>query len=213
MNRKILTLSITIFTSIMLLALLVECVPAKPTTATVDFRIETWGDANDPNTKMKSFVAGESENTIMKMINIVGNLPLLDGATPTVPDFLIGRGGVRLIIDPEGSAPYTLDGDVDQLLITFGIVSGGALTTEKSTFTIKSVVDGQAPAGAIGSTLELSLHAKDGIGKIVGNRGTGIFENTQFRGTYIMTPTLVPLPTGAMAVFKVQAGSGELVFR
>ena len=212
MKKKILTLSMTLFTSIMLIALLVESVPAKPTTATVDFHIETWGDVNDPNPKMKNFIAGESENTIMKMINIVGNLPLLDEATPTIPDFLIGRGGVRLIINPEGSAPYTLEGDVDQLIITFSIVSGGALTTEKSTFTIKSVVDGQAPDGAIDSTLELSLHAKNGIGKIVGNRGTGIFENTQFRGTYIMTPTLVPLPTGAMAVFKVQAGTGEIMF-
>lgn len=211
MNRKILTISMTLFTSIMLIALLVESVPAKPTTATVEFRIETWGDINDPNPKMKNFIAGKSENSIMKMINIIGNLPLLDGAAPTIPDFLIGRGGVQLIITPEGSAPYTLEGNVDQLIITFDMVGGGFLTTEKSTFTIKSV-DGPAPDGAIDSTLELSLHAKDGIGKIVGNRGTGIFEKTQFRGTYIMTPTLVPLPSGAMAVFKVQAGTGEIMF-
>jgi integrase len=45
------------------------------------------------------------------------------------------------------------------------------------------------------------------------HRGTGIFENAQFRGTYSLAATQFFVPSfGTVVVYKVQWGTGEMMF-
>lgn len=201
----------------MLVTPLVASVNAKPRIATVEFRSELWGNRDNPNPKNRMGPAGDSDNTLMKQINIIGIPPLTDkipGGDPlTVADALAYRGGVRLVIT-EDSITYTLLGTVEQLLITGMARSGwGLVDNEKATITITENPGGGAPEGWEESTLELSLPFVRGEGKIIGNRGTGIFENAQLRGTYSMDGGVVIIPIPPfLAVYKAQWGTGEIMF-
>ena len=214
MNRKVLVIVLALAVA-MLATPLVACVNAKPRIATVEFRSETWGNRDNPNPKYRLGPAGDSGVALMKQINIIGIPPLTDKTPPDMPsvaDALAYRGGVRLVIT-EDSNTYTLLGTVEQLLITgMAKTDWGVVDNEKATITITENPGGGAPDGWEGSTLELSLPFIRGEGKIVGNRGTGIFEKAQFRGTYSMVAGGLLIPPGIPAVYKVQWGTGEIMF-
>ena len=215
MNRKVLVIVLALAVA-MLATPLVACVNAKPKIATVEFRSETWGNRDNPNPKYRLGPAGNSGVVLMKQINIIGIPPLTDKTPPDMPsvaDALAYRGGIRLVIT-EDSNTYTLLGTVEQLLIT-GVahaVQSALNDNEKATITITENPGGGAPAGWEGSTMELSLPFIRGEGKIIGNRGTGIFEKAQFRGTYSMIGGVVFIPPGIPAVYKAQWGTGEIMF-
>ena len=215
MNKKILMLTITLLAVAMLVTPLVASVNAKPKIATVEFRSEIWGNRDNPNEKTRMGVAGNSSNALMKQINIIGIPPLTNKTPPDMPsvaDALAYRGGIRLVIT-EDSNTYTLLGTVEQLLITgMARIDWGLVDNEKATITITENPGGGAPDGWEESTLELSIIWTLGKGKILGNRGTGIFENAQFRGTYSMAGGIVFIPPGTIAVYKAQWGTGEIMF-
>jgi hypothetical protein len=216
-KRKFLV--VVLLTAVMLATPLVVCVNAKPATATVVFRSETWGDRDNPNEKNRMGVTGNSSNVLMKQINIIGIPPLTDITPPNQPttaDATAYRGGIRLEIT-EDSNTYTLLGTVEQLLVTAMAIKAGSgwglVSNEKATVTITENPVGDAPDGWEGSTLELSIIMIRGNGKILGNKGTGIFENAQFRGTYSLAATQFFVPSlGTVVVYKVQWGTGEMMF-
>lgn len=218
MNKKIFGIFVFILIVFMLATPLAACVTAKPTTAAVVFRSETWGDLFNPNPKMRMGFAGNSSNLLMKKINIIGNPPLNNmtppSNKPTAADALVARGGFCINIT-QGTNVYTLLGTVEQLLITGVGHTGKNLLNdnEKATVTITGNPGGGAPPGWEESTLELSILWVHGEGKILGNKGTGIFKNAQFRGTYSMNATSVFVPSlMRVAVYKVQYGTGEIMF-
>jgi hypothetical protein len=217
MNKKILGIFVSLLVVAMLATPLVVCVNAKPTTATVVFRSETWGDLFNENEKEKVCTVGNSSNAVMKKINIIGNPPLTNMTPPlekpSAADALVARGGFCINIT-QGSNTYTLLGTVEQFLITGHARPGlGLVDNEKATVTITDNPVGTAPSGWDGSTLELSIIWIKGEGKILGNRGTGIFKNVQFRGTYAMYSAGVLVPSlMTVAVYKVQTGTGEMMF-
>ena len=217
MNKKVLVIAVALMAVAMLATSLVACVKAKPTIATVEFRSETWGDLFNPNEKTKTGPAGNSSSILMKKINIIGNPPLTNmtppSNKPTAADALVARGGFCINIT-QGSNTYTLLGTVEQFLIT-GLMKPqwGVIDNEKATVTITDNPGGGAPPGWDESTLELSILFNRGEGKILGNRGTGIFKNALFRGTYSMNATTVFVPSlMTVAVYKVQWGTGEITF-
>jgi hypothetical protein len=217
MNKKILLLTISILALVMLVTPLVVCVNAKPTTATVVFRSETWGDRENPNEKNRMEFAGNSSNVLMKQINIIGIPPLTNVTPPDQPtaaDALVYSGGFCINIT-QGTNMYTLLGTVEQVLITGMAKYGtgwGLVSNEKATVTITDNPGGGAPPGWDESTLELSIIMVRGKGKILGNRGTGIFENAQFKGTYSLAATQFFVPSLGVVVYKAQYGTGEMMF-
>ena len=216
LNRKILVIAVALMGVAMLTTPLVASVNAKPKIATVVFRSEIWGNRDNPNEKYRMGPAGDSGNVLMKQINIIGIPPLTDKTPPDMPsvaDALAYRGGIRLVITKDSNT-YTLLGTVEQLLIT-GVahaVQSALNDNEKATITITENPSGVAPDGWEESTLELSIIWVHGEGKILGNRGTGIFENAQFRGTYSMAGGIVFIPPGIPCVYKAQWGTGEIMF-
>jgi hypothetical protein len=216
-KSKVLVIATALMAVVMLATPLVACVNAKPTIATVEFRSETWGDLPNPNEKERMGVVGNSTNILMHRINIIGNPPLLDfdppPGSPTVADALAARGGIELNITM-GSNTYTLVGSVKQLLIHGMARPGkGVMDNEKAIITILENPGGGAPDGWCESTLELSLvFTRSGGGKILGNRGTGIFKNVQFRGAFTQAATALFVPPYGLAVYKVQWGIGEIMF-
>ena len=195
---------------------LAASVNAKPEFASVEFRMESWGDKDNPNEKARMGTVGNSTNILMHKINIVGNPPLLNfeppPGSPTVADALAGRGGIELNITMGGNT-CTLVGSIKQLLIHGMARPGkGMNVNEKATITITDNPGGGAPDGWDGSTLELSLLFLRGRGKIAGNRGTGIFKNVQFSGTFTQAATSMFVPPYGLLVYKVQWGTGEMMF-
>jgi len=218
LKSKVLVIAVALMAVAMLATPLVACVNAMPTIATVEFRSEVWGDLFNENEKERMGTVGNSSNILMHKINIIGNPPLLyidPPDKPSVADALAARGGIELIITM-GLDTYTLVGSVEQLLI-HGMAKPpkGMNVNEKAIIRITANPGGGAPGGWDGSTLELSLvFTRSGGGKILGNRGTGIFENVQFRGTFsqLGTGVLIPPPPFEVTIYKVQWGTGEMMF-
>ena len=114
-----------------------------------------------------------------------------------LPYLLASRGGVRLDITGMG----TYEGTVEQMAIHVNTFTDGSMkTNEKWTLTFAE------------GTLEVSASHKNGMGKCVGTRGTGIFEGAKFTGTFEVNLHWYVLPDVGNAGFKIQEGTGEIMF-
>ena len=209
MNRKLLLIVLTL--AVVLLATpLLASVSAEPkTVAAVAFRVETWpaDPAVADYSKFKFFTVGDSGAYKIIRLPASGHLPLIDdGLLPYDPSAygkwmpLIGFGGVRLTIGEE----EPIEGGVQQMIIhtnTFADGSGNAI--EKWVFTF---ADG---------TLEVSATMdRNSGGKCVGTHGTGIFAGAKFSGTFDaqMYGYVIPGPPPTGVIFKIQEGTGEIMF-
>jgi hypothetical protein len=181
-------------------------VSAKPTIKSVAFRIESWPAPTEVGdySKMKAITAGESGNSKLLRLPTLGVPPLVDDVPEDdpavwIPLLFVARGGVRLTIDGMG----TREGTVDQMIIhsnTFA--DGSASDNQKWTFTFAE------------GTLEVSVKTdKNGMGKCVGTRGTGIFEGAKFTGTFEVNLYWYYLAAFDLwAGFTIQEGTGEIMF-
>ena len=203
-KRKIFGLALVIA---MIAVLATPLAAAKPTIKSVEFRIESWpapleiGDYS----KMKEIPAGESGNSKLIRVPTRGVPPLVDyvpDANPPsvwMPLLLASSGGVRLDID--GMSTY--EGTVDQMVIHDNTFADGSWSAiEKWAFTFD---DG---------TLEVSATMlRNGMGKCVGTRGTGIFEGAKFTGEFETVSNWYYLAGFDLeACFKIQEGTGEIMF-
>jgi hypothetical protein len=203
LKRKILGLALVIA---MIAVLATPLAAAKPTIKSVEFRIESWpaptgvGDYS----KLKAFPAGESGNSKMIKGPTMGVPPLLDDIPDSdpavwVPYLMSAKGGVRLTIDGMG----TREGIVEAMVIHDNTFADGSWSdSEKCTFTFAE------------GTLEISAKLfTNGMGKCVGTRGTGIFEEAKFTGTFEVNLYWYYLALYDLwAGFKIQEGTGELMF-
>jgi len=178
---------------------------AKPTVEDVDFRIEIW--PADPAvydwSKFKSFDAGESANSKIFKFPVIGVPPLLD-EVPTVEDFMADpfdylsvTGGFRFTI-----GNWEHEGMFVGWAIHINYYADGThKAIEQYTFTFDDAEE---------STLEvLSQIDRNGVGKLVGTKGTGYFEGAKFAGTYDKIEFWYPFGVA----FVVLEGEGEIMLK
>ena len=196
MNKKIFGIFASLLVVAMLATPLIASVSAKPATYAVEFRVESWPNINDLG-DWTTFPTGQEKFVIIKRLNCIGIPPLIDEESIDMPDDLLAsRGGVRLIITGKG----TYEGTVEQVIIftqSDAATGDTRFSVEKWTFTFAE------------GTLEVSTTFRDGEGKCVGTRGTGLFEGAHFKGAYDITLTWFTAPGGNPS-FKVAVGSGEI---
>jgi hypothetical protein len=199
-KRKILGLALAIA---MIAALATPLVVAKPSVKSVEFRIESWpaligvGDYS----KMKVIPAGESGNSKLLRTPTFGVPPLVDDVPDPaawIPLLLASSGGVRLAIDGMG----TFVGAVEAMIIHVNTFADGSESgNERWAFIFAE------------GTLEVSANfLRNGMGKCVGTRGTGIFEGAKFTGTFEISNNWYYWSAyDLLANFKIQEGTGEIM--
>jgi hypothetical protein len=203
LNRKVLGIAVVLLAVAMLATPLVS---AKPTIESVEFRIESWPYLSGDFSKSKSVTAGESGNKKVIRIPTYGEPLLVDDVPSTNPLdptywfllFMAQREGVRLTIN--GDDP--MEGTVEQMALqTITFADGSWTASEKWTFTFAE------------GTLEVSaISHKNGMGKCVGTHGTGIFEGAEFTGTFDANRYWYEWTGVANVGFKIQEGTGEIMF-
>ena len=209
MNRKVLGIAVLALAAVMLTTPLM--VSAKPTIKSVEFRIESWPDFVFGDwSKFKAFPAGVSGNLKLMKLPAYGTPPLIDdipdpgNPAEWLPALLNAWGGVSFSI--EGETEDMVGTVLQWVIISNTFTDGSVSAVEKMTFTFDD------PQG----TLEISAHFdKDGNGMCIGTSGTGYFEGAKFTGTFTTIRTVYDLSMiGAEgnAIFKIQEGTGEIMF-
>jgi hypothetical protein len=210
----------------------------KKTRATFEWLVEQWpldlmGAGDD--TRSKTTKKGD---WIVKNVYTYGEGPVVEVAWVTIPG--LGNivtnpaswanypdGGIRLTID-DGTNEYSLVGNFEKVELVFMQKNKtdpdkrGILEVSKWSFEItdvEEVMAGQAPAGAVGSTMSGTLRGSGGGGvmeQIIGNHGTGIFEGAVLWGTQtIMGGAVLEDPSDPSnmnyMLYSWADGSGEIM--
>jgi len=128
------------------------------------------------------------------------------------------NGGIRITVTPSGEDPYTLIGSFEKkMLWILYQPRGTSQENSKWSFTITAVEDGDAPEGAVGSTMygTLKKSPSSDVCVIKSTKGTGIFEGAFLRGTHTTSAGAVfesfPPPANYV-LFTWAEGSGEIIF-
>ena len=200
--------------------------------AAFEWYVEQWPLLrNDPPPEdMISQVIEKKSGTmyIYKNIHTYGHPPLVDDVNlpppqkppdtwnPKWDDY--PNGGIRLTVTPAGEDPYTLVGSFEKTMLWIVYrPKGDSQENSKWSFTISAVEAGDAPEGAVGSTMYGTLKKSpnsDGC-VIKSTKGTGIFKGAFLRGTHTTSVGVVQEsfpPSGTFALFSWAEGSGEIIF-
>ncbi|MCZ2808766.1 MAG: hypothetical protein O2V44_05375 [Candidatus Bathyarchaeota archaeon] len=233
MKKKILGVFISLLVVVMLAIPLIGAVQAGyggKNKATFEWYVEQWPlrSENGPE-DTKSHIIEKEDGTMMiyKNLHTYGEPPLVDDvslppSTPTPPwapaygDY--PNGGIRLTVTPEGEDSYTLIGRFEKTMLYIAYnPKAGILENSKWSFTITAVEDGDAPDGAVGSTMCGTIKSWQGGSPMVikSTKGTGIFEGAFLRGTHttLVGGVIIPGPPPMQfVIFTWSTGSGEITF-
>jgi hypothetical protein len=234
MNKKI--LAIFLLTFVMLATPLIVAVQvgfgkSDQTVATFTWDVQQWPlnlvgaleDTKQHTTQKGDWIVqnvytygGGPPVAEVEWMNIpgVGNIVTNPGSWGDYP-----VGGIRLAID-DGTNEYVLTGDFSKTEIVF--IQKAKMDPEKRGFlevsqwifeitAVEEVITGVAPVDAVGSTMSGTLRGGAGGEKIIGNKGTGIFDGAVLRGAQTIMAGAV-VEDSSYVLFSWAAGSGEIVF-
>jgi len=230
-KRRILVITVFLMAAAMLATPFIGAVLAGyggKNVAAVDWEVQIW-PLRPPHEdqRVKAIEKEEGNMIVGKNIHTIGVPPLVDnvnlpptpsGPPPFTPEWDdYPDGGIRLTVTPEGEGSYTLVGSFEKVFLwVVNPNRGGMLENSRWSFEITAVEDGDAPEGAVGSTMygTLKKSPSSDVCVIKSTKGTGIFEGAFLRGTYVTSPGMVFHPTipGVYTVFSYSTGSGEIVF-
>ena len=237
MKKKILGVFISLLVVAMLAIPFIGTVQAGyggKNKATFEWYVEQWPlrSENGPE-DTKSHIIEKEDGTMVvwKNLHTYGHPPLVNADpddplddvhlfpltppwNPTWNDY--PNGGIRLTVTPEGEDPYTLIGSFEKTMLWIQYnPKSGMLENSKWSFTITAVEDGDAPDGAVGSTMYGTIKSWQGGSPMVikSTKGTGIFEGAFLRGTHTTSvgPVFEIIPI-SYVLFTWSTGSGEIVF-
>jgi len=233
MKKKILGVFITLLVVAMLAIPLIGAVQAGyggKNKATFEWYVEQWGvTPTPPDTRMHTIEKEDGTMTIIQNVHTYGEPPLVDNPYlyPNMPPMLwepdwedYPNGGIRLTVTPEGEDPYTLIGTFEKTMLYIAYnPKASILENSKWSFTITAVEDGDAPDGAVGSTMYGTIKSWQGGSpmEIKSTKGTGIFEGAFLRGTHTTSAGPVfesfpPPDPPVYVLFTWSTGSGEILF-
>ena len=168
------------------------------------------------------YTYGEPPVVEVAWVNIpgLGNLVINPASWANYPD-----GGIRLTID-DGTNEYSLLGIFEKVELVFMAKNKtdpekrGMMEVSKWSFEItevEEVMAGEAPSGAVGSTMSGTLRGSGAGEKIMGNHGTGIFEGAILWGSQtIMAGAVLEDPSDPsntnLVLYSWADGSGEIMF-
>jgi len=232
MNKKVLVIAVVLMAVAMLAIPLIGAVQAGyggKNKATFEWYVEQWplNRNNPPPEDTIAHIIEKKDGTMYVYKNLhtygepplVGNVYLYPNMPPTLwePDWEdYPNGGIRLTVTPEGEDPYTLIGSFEKTMLWIQYnPKSGMLENSKWSFTITAVEDGDAPDGAVGSTMYGTIKSWQGGSPMVikSTKGTGIFEGAFLRGTHTTSvgPVFEIIPI-SYVLFTWSTGSGEIVF-
>ena len=234
MSKKVLVIAVALMAVAMLITPLIGAVQAGyggKNRAAFEWYVVQWplGRENAPEDRMIHTIEKESgDMMVMQNLRTYGAPPVVQVqivtmggypvvVNPTWSDY--PNGGIRLTVTPEGEDPYTLVGSFEKTMLYISYKpKSGILENSRWSFEITAVEDGDAPDGAVGSTMYGTLKSWQGGSpmEIKSTKGTGIFEGAFLRGTHITQPGVVlenfPNPSSPFVLLSTSTGSGEIVF-